>query len=110
MSVSLLLISSFWWVAYGIEGLVIDSIVPGWTQLTTLQVTMDEDTIPIFHSPLALTFHLPQWGPNHVPQFTLTRDALCGIFTGNIDTWDDPALGATNLALADVVPPNATLT
>lgn len=47
--------------------------------------------IPIYLSPIAVAYHLPG-----VTDLKLTPAVLAKIFTGTIDTWNDPAIAKTN--------------
>jgi ABC-type phosphate transport system substrate-binding protein len=75
---------------------------------TSVPLTNDEQqsaggtlrTIPAFIGSVAIIFNLTE-----VSTLTLTREALVGIFSGSISTWNDARLVATNPALASVSQP-----
>jgi phosphate transport system substrate-binding protein len=52
--------------------------------------------IPVYVSPIAVAFKL-----DGVESLDLTAETVAKIFDGTIDSWDDPAIAATNQAVAD---------
>ncbi|MEE6273777.1 phosphate ABC transporter substrate-binding protein PstS [Georgenia wangjunii] len=63
--------------------------------------------LPLYISPIAVAYNLPDLD---VPHVNLTPEVIAAIFNGEVERWDDPAIAATNpgVALPDlaVVPVN----
>ncbi|MPV37217.1 extracellular solute-binding protein [Georgenia subflava] len=63
--------------------------------------------LPLYISPIAVAYNLPDLGTEHLQLDPVT---LAQIFDGQITTWDDPAIAATNpdveLPSLDIVPVN----
>src|SRR5690606_4457769 len=49
--------------------------------------------LPLYISPIAVAYHLPDLD---VPHVNLTPEVIAAIFNGEIARWDDPAIAATN--------------
>jgi phosphate transport system substrate-binding protein len=61
---------------------------------------------PLFHIPTALGGIVPTYNiPEVTTQLMFTPDTLAGIFLGDIESWNDPALVADNPDLANVAQP-----
>ncbi|MFV0453049.1 MAG: substrate-binding domain-containing protein, partial [Propioniciclava sp.] len=58
--------------------------------------------LPVYISPIAIIFNV-----DGVDELSLTPDAVAQIFAGEITTWNDPAIAATNEGVAL---PEATIT
>src|SRR5262245_26134376 len=56
------------------------------------QIPAGVQMLPMTAGSIALTYNLPG-GP---PELRLSRQALAGIFLGEVTTWDDPAIAAAN--------------
>lgn len=66
------------------------------------QCGSDPVEVPVYVSPIAVVYHLPD-----VSKLTLTPATLADIFAGKITTWDDPAIKREN---AGVTLPSTTIT
>lgn len=49
--------------------------------------------LPLYISPIAVIFNLPDLGAEHL---NMDPETIAGIFMGEIDSWDDPAIAEAN--------------
>ncbi len=63
--------------------------------------------LPLYISPIAVAYHLPELGTEHLQ---LQPEVIAGMFSGEIVSWDDPAIAETNpgveLPDLDIIPVN----
>ncbi|MDD9205437.1 phosphate ABC transporter substrate-binding protein PstS, partial [Georgenia sp. 10Sc9-8] len=63
--------------------------------------------LPLYIAPIAVAYHLPELGAEHI---NMTPEVIAQAFTGQITSWDDPAIAELNpdleLPAAELVPVN----